>query len=386
MKLVPMYSLLMNAQANGYAQGAFNVTCFPQLEAVLQAHENMRSPALVQVGNIAIGYLGGAETKTMNNSTLDEKRKGAENIIKMLDSLKDKYSIPVAINADHSKDINVIKALIESGFTSVMYDGSHLPFSQNIENTREVVEFAHKYGVTVEAELGILSGVEEEAFSKNCTYTNPMDVVEFIKKTEADCLALSYGTTHGVNKGLDVVLRQEIVTASRENLLRSGLNVPLVSHGSSTVPKYIVEDINGYGGKLSGVGGIPITELKSAIEKGICKINIDTDMRLSITRNIRELLVNADPASDGASFKSIRDYMTEHPSELDFRLYMDVMKKNFLNIDEKQDTEQKLLTEGLSRGVLEIVSQLLVQFGSVGYSNRLKATSLDEMKDFYSKK
>lgn len=384
MKLVPMYSMLMSAQEKGYAQGAFNVTCFPQLEAVLQAHEIMRSPALIQVGNIAVGYLGDA--KEMNNSTLEEKRKGAKNIIKMLDSLKDKYSIPVAINADHSKDFDVIKALIEAGFTSVMYDGSHLPIPENIENTREVVKLAHKYGVTVEAELGILSGKEEHVFSENSTYTNPMDVVDFIKKTGADCLALSYGTTHGVKKGIDVVLRQEIVIASRENLLRSGLNVPLVSHGSSTVPKYIVEDINGYGGKLSGVGGIPISELTSAIEKGICKINIDTDMRLSITRNIRELLFNADQTSDGSTFKAIRSYMSENPSELDFRLYMDVMKKTLLNINEKQDAEQKLLVEAMSRGVLEMVSQLLVQFGSIGYSNRVKVKSLEEMQDFYNKK
>ena len=250
-----MSAILENTLTQGYAQGAFNFTCFPQLKAILETHEIFHSPAIVEIGGIALGYLGNAAD--MNNATLEEKTRGAENVIAMLKQLDPLFTIPVAIHADHVKDLATIKMLVDKGFTSVMIDGSHLSFEENAELTREVVRLAHPHGVTVEAELGILAGTEDKIFSEESTYTNPLKVVDFIKKTGADCLALSYGTKHGVKKGLKVKLRREIVIAAAENLRHERLKAVLVSHGSSTVPAYLVEDINALGGKLEGVGGIP---------------------------------------------------------------------------------------------------------------------------------
>lgn len=382
MKLIPMYPILKNTFNNGYAQGAFNVTTYQQLKSVLSAHEALRSPALIQVGNIALGYLGKA--KDMNASTFEEKTRGAVHIRALLDSLSSEYSIPVALHADHAKDYEVIKMMIEKGFTSVMIDGSHLPFEENIELTREVVKLAHEKGVTVEGELGVLAGTEDDAFSEKSTYTNPMKVVEFVKKTAVDCLALSYGTKHGVRKGISVKLRTEIVTAAKENLLHEKLDTILVSHGSSTVPGYIVEDINHLGGKLDGVGGIPINELHAVIQCGIGKINIDTDMRLSITRNIRELMRDQAAGKDGSGEESVRKNLSDNPGEIDFRVILSSMRDFLVDGKPEPTAFEKNIGSCFERGVYEILGPLLVHFGSLGYANRIEALTLQDMAERYS--
>jgi fructose-bisphosphate aldolase class II len=383
MDLIPMYPILEKAMDHNYAQGAFNVTSFQQVRTVLEVHEALRSPAILAVGGIALGYLGGAAD--MNKASLEEKKRGAQNVYAMVRKMDDEITIPVALHADHVKDFATIQAVVDAGFTSVMIDGSHLSFAGNIELTREVVKYAHPHGVTVEAELGVLAGVEDDLFSENSTYTNPVKVVEFLKQTQADCLALSYGTKHGVQKGANVKLRKEIVIAAMENLRHEGIKVPLVSHGSSTVPAYIVEDNSKLGGTIKNAGGIPITELQEIIRCGIAKINIDTDLRLCITRNIREFLLNSPLKETDLTLKAIWEKMTANPAEIDFRLYLAPIAELLLDASVPAEGNVRGIIRCMERGIAEIVSTLLVQFGSVGYSNRVKRTTLEEMAEGYSK-
>ncbi len=362
MKLVPMRDILENTLDEGYAQGAFNVTCFPQLKGVLSTHEVFHSPAIVQVGNIALGYLGRA--KDMNNSTLEEKTRGAENIVKMLKILDREVTVPVALHADHVKDLATIAMLVEKGFTSVMIDGSSLTYDENVEITRETVRIARPRGVTVEGELGVLAGTEDKLFSEESTYTNPLKVVDFVQKTGVDCLALSYGTKHGVKKGLNVKLRREIVVAAAENLRHERLRAVLVSHGSSTVPSYLVENINLLGGKLEGVGGIPLKELMAVIEAGIGKINIDTDIRLAVTRNLREWLAGA--MMSDPTIEKIKSLLSEKLQEIDFRLFLSPIQDLLTDGTREYPKALEPIRSCIERGSAEIVGTLIVQFGSAG--------------------
>jgi fructose-bisphosphate aldolase class II len=384
MDLIPMYPILEKAMDNNYAQGAFNVTSFQQVRTVLEVHEALRSPAILEVGGIAMGYLGRASD--MNQGTLEEKKRGAANVYAMLQKMRDEITIPVALHADHVREFETIKAMIDAGFTSVMIDGSHLSFDENIELTREVVKYAHPFGVTVEAELGVLAGVEDDLFSQNSTYTNPVKVVEFLKQTKADCLALSYGTKHGVQKGTNVKLRKEIVIAAMENLRHEGIKAALVSHGSSTVPPYVLEDNSKLGGTIKNAGGIPLEELKEVIRCGIAKINIDTDLRLCITRNIREFLLGSDLRETDPVCKSIWEKMTANPGEIDFRLYLAPIAELMLDVNAPAEGNTRSIIRCMERGITEIVSTLLVQFGSVGYSNRVRRTTLEEMAAGYRAK
>jgi fructose-bisphosphate aldolase, class II len=163
MNLIPMYPILENAMDHNYAQAAFNVGSFPQVKTALEVHEALRSPAIIEIGPIALGYLGQAED--MNKASYESKVRGAKNLYAMMQKMQDQFSIPVALHADHMRDFETIKAVIDAGFTSVMVDGSHLKFADNIELTREVVKYAHPSGVTVEAELGVINGVEDDVFT-----------------------------------------------------------------------------------------------------------------------------------------------------------------------------------------------------------------------------
>jgi fructose-bisphosphate aldolase class II len=384
MDLIPMYPILEHAMDHNYAQGAFNVTSFQQVKTALEIHEMLRSPAILAVGGIAMGYMGRAAD--MNKSALEEKKRGAENVHAMVQKMRDEISVPVALHADHVKDFATIKAVVDAGFTSVMIDGSHLSFNENIELTREVVKYAHPRGVTVEGELGVLAGVEDDLFSENSTYTNPVKVVEYLKQTQADCLALSYGTKHGVQKGANVKLRKEIVIAAMENLRHEGIKAPLVSHGSSTVPAYVVEDNSKLGGTIKNAGGIPITELQEIIRCGIAKINIDTDLRLCITRNIREFLLNSELKNTDPVLKAIWDKMTANPAEIDFRLYLEPIAELLLDAAAPVEGNDQSIIRCMEKGIGEIVSALIVQFGSVGYANRVKRTTLEEMAAGYRAK
>ena len=301
--LVPLRAILEATEKEHYAQGAFNVNAVAQAKAAIQVHEMFRSPAILQGADLANGFMGG-RTDFMN-ATLEDKKVGAQNIGNAVKKYGEDSPIPVALHLDHGRDFDSCKAAIAGGYTSVMIDGSSLPFEENIELTREVVKYAHERGVSVEAELGVLAGVEDHVFSAGSTYTNPLDAVEFIKKTKVDALAISYGTMHGANKGKGAKLRKEIAIATKECLLHEGIFCALVSHGSSTVPQYIVKEINELGGDIQNAYGIELAQLKEAARCGIAKINVDTDIRLAVTRNMKELFHYRPELRDSASIGQI---------------------------------------------------------------------------------
>ena len=203
-----------------------------------------RSPAILQ-GADPQRLMGGRVD--FANGTLEDKKKGARNIAEAVKKFAEQSPIPVVLHLDHGDSC---VAAIEGGYTSVMIDGSALPFEENVELTREVVKYAHARGVSVEGELGVLAGVEDHVFAANSTYTNPLSAIEFFKKTGVDALAISYGTMHGASKGKDVKLRKEIPIAIKECMNHEGIQGALVSHGSSTVPQYIVNAINALGGNI----------------------------------------------------------------------------------------------------------------------------------------
>ena len=203
MPLVPMRAILEATEKYNYAQGAFNVNAVAQAKAVIEVHEMFRSAAIIQGADLANAFMGGRTD--FANGTLEDKKVGANNIANAVKKYGEHSSIPIALHLDHGKSIEACLAAMDGGYTSVMIDGSHLPFEQNMELTREVVKLAHPRGVTVEGELGVLAGVEDHVFSETSTYTNPMDAIEFVKKTGCDALAISYGTKHGANKGLRIM-------------------------------------------------------------------------------------------------------------------------------------------------------------------------------------
>ncbi|WP_088227079.1 class II fructose-bisphosphate aldolase [Desulfosporosinus sp. FKB] len=382
MPLIPLRPLLAATQRYGFAQGAFNVNSVIQAEAVIAAHEMFRSAAILQGADLANAFMGG--NADFLKGTLEDKQRGARLIGEAVKKLSQDSPIPVVLHLDHGKDFASVKAAIDGGFTSVMIDGSHLPFAENVELTREVVQYAHERGITVEGELGVLSGVEDDVFSDQSTYTNPLKAVEFCKKTGVDCLAISYGTKHGAVKGENVQLRKEIVIAVTENLKHEGIFGVLVSHGSSLVPRYIVEKINQLGGTIKGANGIPMEELKSVIKAGIGKINIDTDLRLAVTRNIREYLAGNNSAAENPALKAIAELMNQKPEQFDPRGYLVPIMDSFIT---GQTTDPQVLDifKRIKQGVQEVVGTLIVEFGSVGSSAKVEAVSLEEMAQRYQR-
>ena len=276
-------------------------------------------------------------------------------------------------------------AAIAGGYTSVMIDGSSLPFEENVELTREVVKYAHERGVTVEGELGVLAGVEDHVFAASSTYTNPMDAVKFFRQTGVDALAISYGTKHGANKGKDTVIRKEIAIATKECMMHEGIEGTLVSHGSSTVPQYIVGEINGLGGDIHDAYGIKKEQLKEVSKLGIRKINVDTDIRLAVTRNLRELFRDCASLRDSASIGPIYKLLVDNPSAFDPRVFLPpimdtVMYGNVPNEDVAR------VVDCIERGVKEVVGTLIVEFDSLGKAPLIESVSLDEMAERYRNK
>ena len=264
MALIPLRPVLEATQKYGYAQGAFNVNAVAQAKAVIEVHEMFRSPAILQGADLANAFMGGRVD--FANGTLEDKKKGARNIAEAVKKIAADSPIPVVLHLDHGKNFDSCVAAIEGGYTSVMIDGSSLPFEENVELTREVVKYAHARGVSVEGELGVLAGVEDHVFAANSTYTNPLSAIEFFKKTGVDALAISYGTMHGASKGKNVKLRREIPIAIKECMNHEGIQGVLVSHGSSTVPQYIVNEINALGGDIKNAYGISKEELKADLD------------------------------------------------------------------------------------------------------------------------
>lgn len=382
MPLIPLRPLMEATIKYGFGQGAFNVNAVAQAKAAIEVHKMFRSPAILQGADLANGFMGG-RTDFMN-ATLEDKKSGAKNIADAVKKYGADSDIPIVLHLDHGRDFDSCVAAIEGGYTSVMIDGSSLPFDENVDLTREVVKYAHARGVSVEGELGVLAGVEDHVFSASSTYTNPLKAVEFFRKTGVDALAISYGTMHGASKGKDVKLRKEIATAIRECLSHEGIFGALVSHGSSTVPKYIVDEINALGGELTNAYGISIEELQAAIPCGINKINVDTDIRLAVTRNMKELFVKYPELRTSVSIGEIYELLEAKKSQFDPRVFlppiMDTVMKGTI-----PDDDVAAIVNCVERGVKEVVGTLIVQFGSFGKAPLVEQVTLEEMIEWYKK-
>ena len=382
MPLIPLRPLMEATIKYGFGQGGFNVNAVAQAKAAIEVHEMFRSPAILQGADLANGFMGG-RTDFMN-ATLEDKKIGAKNIADAVKKYGADSEIPIVLHLDHGRDFDSCVAAISGGYTSVMIDGSSLPFDENVELTREVVKYAHSRGVSVEGELGVLAGVEDHVFSDSSTYTNPLKAVEFFRKTGVDALAISYGTMHGASKGKDVKLRKEIAMAIRECLSHEGIFGALVSHGSSTVPKYIVDENNALGGDLTNTYGIAVEELQAAISCGINKINVDTDIRLAVTRNMKELFVKYPELRTSTSIGEIYELLEAKKSQFDPRVFLPpimdtVMKGNI------PDEDVAAIVNCVERGVKEVVGTLIVQFGSFGKAPLVEQVTLEEMIERYKK-
>lgn len=303
--LVNSREIFAKAMKGGYAIPAFNFNNMEQMQAIIQACVAQKSPVILQVSAGARKYA--------NQTLLRYMAQGAVEYAKELGC-----NIPIVLHLDHGDSFELCKSCIEYGFSSVMIDGSSLPYDENVALTKEVVDYAHQYDVTVEGELGVLAGVEDEVSAENSTYTRAEDVEDFVKKTGVDSLAISIGTSHGANK-----FRPEQCTRNADGILippplrfdileeieRRIPGFPIVLHGSSSVPQDQVKIINTYGGALKDAIGIPEEQLRKAAKSAVCKINIDSDGRLVMTATIRKI-------------------MAEKPAEFDPRKYLGPARDN----------------------------------------------------------
>ena len=380
--LVPMRAILDAADKYDYAQGAFNVNAVCQAKAVINVHEMFRSPAILQGADLANGFMG--VRTDFANATLEDKKVGAKNIAEAVKKYGTDSEIPVALHLDHGKNFDSCVAAIEGGYTSVMIDGSSLPFEENVELTREVVKYAHARGITVEGELGVLAGVEDHVFAATSTYTNPLNAIEFFKKTGVDALAISYGTMHGANKGKNAVIRKEIAIAIKECMRHEGIEGYLVSHGSSTVPQYIVEEINALGGEITNAFGINVDQLVEVSHCGINKINVDTDIRLAVTRNMKELFAKDAALRNSASVGQIYELLEKNKSAFDPRVFITPIMDTVM-YGNVPDDDVARICKCIEDGVKEVVGTLIVRFGSFGKAPKVETVTLDEMAERYKK-
>jgi fructose-bisphosphate aldolase class II len=278
--LVNSRELFKNAVKGGYAIPAFNFNNLEQMQAIISACVETKSPVILQVSKGARKYA--------NQTLLKFLAQGAVEYAKELG-----VSIPIVLHLDHGDSLETVKSCIESGFSSVMFDGSHFPYEENIRLTKEVVDYAHKFDVTVEGELGVLAGIEDDVVAEHSSYTRPEEVEDFVKRTGVDSLAISIGTSHGAFKfkvqpgELPPPLKFDILEECEKRIP----GFPIVLHGASSVPQDIVADINKYGGKMEGTAGVSEDQLRRAASSAVCKINIDSDGRLAMTAAIRKVFV-----------------------------------------------------------------------------------------------
>lgn len=380
--LVSMRPILEAADKYGYGQGGFNVNAVHQVKAAIEVHEMFRSPVILQGADPANGFMGGRID--FLNSTIEDKRIGAKNFGAAVQKYGADSPIPVTLHLDHGRSLESCIAAIDGGYTSVMIDGSSLPFEENMEVTREVVKYAHERGVSVEGELGVLAGVEDHVFSASSTYTNPLDAIKFIKNTKVDALAISYGTCHGANKGKDAKLRMEIAIATKECLRHEGIFCGLVSHGSSTVPQYIVKELLALGSELKNTYGIEIGQLKQAIKSGISKINVDTDIRLACTRNLKELFRDRPELRTSEFVGGVYERMEAKKSAFDPRAFVEPIYDTIMHGNVPNE-DVAAVVDCLERGLKEVVGTLIVEFGSVGKAPLVEMVTLDEMAERYRK-
>ena len=272
MKIVNGFDLMKYAQDHHYMLPAFNTTNLEMTYAIAKGLNKAKLPGYIQISS--------------NNLRLSDP----DAIVYLTKKALADSDVPIGLHLDHGKSYEDVKACVNAGFTSIMIDASHLPFEENIEMTRRVVDYAHESGGVVEAELGRLAGVEDavKVNSKDATYTDPDQAVEFVERTGCDSLAIAIGTSHGAYKFKG---KPELDFARLEKITNLLPGYPLVLHGASTVIPSFVEECNKYGGKLDGAQGVPEDMLLQAGKFGVCKINIDTDLRLAMTASIRKHLV-----------------------------------------------------------------------------------------------
>ncbi len=296
MPLVTTTEMFKKAYTGGYAVGAFNVNNMEIVQGIVEAATELHSPVILQASSGARKYANQAYLKHLVEAAVETS------------------DIPIALHLDHGADFEICKACIDSGFTSVMIDGSSRSFEDNMEVSKRVADYAHEHGVVVEAELGTLGGVEDDVKvdADKAMYTDPDQVEEFVKKTGVDSLAIAIGTSHGAYKfkpGTTPRLRLDILAEVANRLP----GFPIVLHGSSSVPQEYVKIINENGGKLDDAIGIPEEMLREAAKGAVCKINIDSDLRLGMTAGIRQ-------------------HFAEHPDHFDPRQYMGDGRQNVKDI------------------------------------------------------
>ena len=286
MALVTTKEMFKKAYDGGYASGAFNVNNMEIVQGITAAANELRAPLILQVSKGARAYASHTY------------------LMKLVEAAVIETGLPIALHLDHGDSFELCKSCIDGGFTSVMIDASSKPFEENIAITKQVVEYAHDHGVVVEAELGTLAGIEDEVkvAHGDASYTRPEEVQEFVERTGCDSLAIAIGTSHGAYKfkpGTKPQLRFDVLEAVEKNLP----GFPIVLHGSSSVPQQFVDEINKYGGNMPGAIGVPEDQLRQAAKSAVCKINIDSDLRLAMTATIRK-------------------YFAEHPADFDPRQYL----------------------------------------------------------------
>ncbi len=292
--------MFSKAMAGKYAIPAYNFNNLEQLQAIVTACVETNSPVIIQVSKGARSYANETMLRCMAMGAVQMAREAGS-------------TIPICLHLDHGDSFELCKSCVDSGFSSVMIDGSHLPFEENVALAKKVVEYAHQFDVTVEAELGVLAGIEDEVSAEHSTYTKPEEVEEFVKKTGVDSLAISIGTSHGAYKfkaGQPVPpLRFDILDECEKRIP----GFPIVLHGASSVVQEYVELINKYGGNLEGAVGVPEEQLRRAAASAVCKINIDSDGRLAVTAKIRE-------------------YFAKDPKEFDPRKYLGEARKELIKL------------------------------------------------------
>ena len=300
--LVNTKEMFAKANKEGYSVPAFNFNNLEQLQGIIEACVEMGSPVILQVSTGARKYIG--------KEMLPGLAKAATDYVKASGS-----DIPVALHLDHGPSFEMAKDCIEYGFSSVMIDASHFPYDENVALSKKVAEFAHEHDVTVEAELGVLAGVEDDVVADAHIFTQPDEVEDFVTKTGVDSLAIAIGTSHGAHKfkpGDNPKIRLDILKEIEQRIP----GFPIVLHGSSSVPKQYVEIINQHGGKIADAIGIPEEQLLLASKSAVAKINVDTDGRLAFTAGIREVLANKPSEFDPRKYAGVaKDYIKKYYKE-----------------------------------------------------------------------
>ena len=296
MALVTTKEMFKKAYEGGYAIGAFNINNMEIIQAITEAAAEEKSPVILQVSAGARKYAKHAYLMALAHAAVEDS------------------GIDLALHLDHGADFDICKSCIDGGFTSVMIDGSHHSFKDNIALTKKVVEYAHAHGVVVEGELGVLAGVEDDVVAEHSSYTRPEEVEEFVSRTGVDSLAISIGTSHGAykftpkqctrnEKGILVPppLRFDILEEIEKRLP----GFPIVLHGASSVPQDLVAEINSLGGKMPDAVGIPEEQLRKAASMAVCKINIDSDIRVAMTAGIRRVFTNEPSVFDPRGYLTV---------------------------------------------------------------------------------